>query len=101
MDSPGPDEKPLVASELLLLAWTMRIVCAETARGRKKGDSMENVSKGADELGKAMEEHPDKANEAEGKAKGAPGQHVGQGTADEVVNNGSDLVENQTRGQNQ
>lgn len=59
---------------------------------------MEDVTKGADELGKAMQEHPAQANDAEGKAKDALGQHVGQGTADEVVNKGSDLLKNQDKG---
>lgn len=61
---------------------------------------MENVDKGVDELGKTMREHPGKTDEAEGKAKDALGQHVGQGTADEVVNKGADFVENQGKGQN-
>ncbi len=61
---------------------------------------MEDVSKGADELGKAMREHPEKANEAEGKAENVLGQHVGQGTADEAVSKGSEFLENRSKGQN-
>lgn len=61
---------------------------------------MEDVSKGADELGKTMREHQGKTNEAEGKAKDVLGQHVGQGTANEAVNKGSDFLENEGKGQN-
>ncbi len=61
---------------------------------------MENISKGADELGKAMQDHPEKANEAEGKAKDVLGQHVSQGTADEAVNKGAGFLENEGKGHN-
>ncbi len=55
---------------------------------------MENLDKAKEDVGNLMEEHPQQANEAEGKAKDFLGQHVSQDMADEAVDKGSEFLDN-------